>query len=68
MNALIAKALRAANIANHLMRGKFTNDLNALDTALAVHGTYLFINGSDRDYPFFMMFAVPGHCCGCEDC
>jgi hypothetical protein len=55
---LIGKVLRFIMISRAIVTGNYTRDMEALSTALAVHGTYLFINiGTLQGAPIFMMFA-----------
>ena len=55
---LIGKVLRFIMISRALITGNYTRDMEALSTALAVNGTYLFINiGTLQGAPIFMMFA-----------
>jgi hypothetical protein len=55
---LIGKVLRFIMISRAIVTGNYTRDMEALQTALAVHGSYLFINiGAFQGAPIFMMFA-----------
>jgi hypothetical protein len=55
---LIGKVLRFIMISRALITGNYTRDMEALSTALAVNGTYLFVNiGTLQGAPIFMMFA-----------
>ena len=55
---VIGKVLRFIMISRAIITGNYTRDMEALSTALAVNGTYLFINiGTLQGAPIFMMFA-----------
>lgn len=55
---VIGKVLRFIMISRAIVTGNYTRDMEALSTALAVNGTYLFINiGTLQGAPIFMMFA-----------
>jgi len=63
LGTLIGKVLRGYLIFKALVTGYYTNDLESLETALAVHGRYLYINtGEIQDSPMLMMFTADcGH-------
>lgn len=68
IQTVIGKIVRFVQIVAYLSKGQWTRNFDALDVALNVNGTYLYVNLDDKDYPLFMMFSVPGHCCDCGDC
>lgn len=62
---LIGKVFYYYQVVKALITGKYTYDLGAVQTAVAVHGHYLFIN-QDRNsgLPKYMVFADN---CGHDD-